>query len=120
TVQSALGDLKSGPAGGIVPMLAGRATPAVGVASDLAFPCPMPPVAIDDKAGASRLPLDCAPVAPRTVTITGVELGLLPTSVFVDGGPHLYLVPSYRFLGHFEDGTAWEPSVVALHPDAIA
>jgi hypothetical protein len=30
------------------------------------------------------------------------------------------MVPSYRFVGHFDNGSPWETSVIALHPDAIA
>jgi hypothetical protein len=40
--------------------------------------------------------------------------------VFENGKTRLHLVPSYRFTGHFDNGTAWETSVVALHPHAIA
>ena len=54
------------------------------------------------------------------VKITGVELGLIQAPVFEDGKVRLQLVPSYRFTGHFDNGTAWETSVIALHPDAIA
>jgi hypothetical protein len=54
------------------------------------------------------------------VTITGVELGLIQAPVFEDGRVRLHLVPSYRFLGHFDNGAPWETSVIALHPDAIA
>ena len=36
------------------------------------------------------------------------------------GRVRLHLVPSYRFLGHVDNGTPWETSVIALHPDAIA
>lgn len=60
------------------------------------------------------------PAAPQVVEITGVELGLLQTSVFEDGQVRLVMVPSYRFVGRFDNGSPWETSVVALHPDAIA
>ena len=63
---------------------------------------------------------DIAPPAPQVVKITGVELGLLQTSVFEDGQVRLVMVPSYRFVGHFDNGSPWETSVIALHPDAIA
>jgi hypothetical protein len=56
----------------------------------------------------------------QVVTITGVELGLVQATVFEDGQARLHLVPSYRFRGHFDNGTPWETSVIALHPDAIA
>ena len=49
-----------------------------------------------------------------------MELGLVQAQVFEDGRARLHLVPSYRFRGHFENGTPWETSVIALHPDAIA
>jgi hypothetical protein len=49
-----------------------------------------------------------------------VELSLLQAPVWEDGKSRLHLVPAYRFTGHFQDGTAWETSVVALHRDAIA
>jgi hypothetical protein len=82
-------------------------------------PMPMPMPAQDDKATTpSALP--CAAPEPQVVKITGVELGLIQTSVFEDGNVRLMMVPSYRFIGHFADGTPWETSVVALHPDAIA
>ena len=62
----------------------------------------------------------CSPPVPQVVMITGVELGLIQAPVFESGRVHLDLVPGYRFLGHFENGSAWENSVIALHPDAIA
>jgi hypothetical protein len=62
----------------------------------------------------------CVTPTPQLVTITGVELGLIQAPVFEDGHVRLHLVPSYRFLGHFDNGTPWETSVIALHPDAIA
>jgi hypothetical protein len=40
--------------------------------------------------------------------------------VFEDGRVRLHLVPAYRFLGHYDNGTPWQTSVIALHPDAIA
>jgi hypothetical protein len=54
------------------------------------------------------------------VKITGVELGLMQTSVFEDGRVRMAMVPTYRFSGHFDNGGPWETSVIALHPDAIA
>jgi hypothetical protein len=54
------------------------------------------------------------------ITITGVELGLIEAPVFEGGQARLRLVPAYRFVGHFDGGTPWETSVIALHPDAIA
>jgi hypothetical protein len=62
----------------------------------------------------------CVTPTPQVVTITGVELGLIQAPVFEGGHVRLHLVPSYRFLGHFDNGTPWETSVIALHPDAIA
>ncbi len=73
----------------------------------------------DDKA-TSSIAATCAPPAPQVVKITGVELGLIQTSVFENGQVRLAMVPSYRFTGHFDNGTPWETSVIALHPDAIA
>jgi hypothetical protein len=83
-------------------------------------PVPMPLPAQDGKATSSMAP-SCAPPAPQVVKITGVELGLMQTSVFESGQVRLALVPSYRFVGHFADsGSPWETSAIALHPDAIA
>jgi hypothetical protein len=84
-------------------------------------PMAMPLPAQDDRAtSSSPIGMTCAPPEPQVVKITGVELGLIQTSVFENGQVRLALVPSYRFVGHFVDGTPWETSVVALHPDAIA
>jgi hypothetical protein len=89
------------------------------VCPPVAMPMPMP--AQDDKAtSSSPMGMPCAPPAPQVVKITGVELGLIQTSVFENGQVRLAMVPSYRFVGHFVDGTPWETSVIALHPDAIA
>jgi hypothetical protein len=83
-------------------------------------PMPMPMTAQEDKATTS-IRATCAPQAPQVVKITGVELGLIQTSVFENGQVRLALVPSYRFIGHIAEGGApWETSVIALHPDAIA
>lgn len=82
-------------------------------------PMPMPMPAEEDKAGSSTV-MACSPPAPQVVTITGVELGLLQTPVFEDGQVRMAMVPSYRFVGHFDNGSRWETSVLALHPDAIA
>ncbi|HEV8627974.1 MAG TPA: hypothetical protein VG034_26360 [Acidimicrobiia bacterium] len=96
-------------------------SPAVGmpVEAPVCPPAPMPLPAQDDRATSSMAPT-CAPPIPQVVKITGVELGLIQTSVFEDGQVRLALVPSYRFVGHFDNGTPWEASVIALHPDAIA
>ena len=72
-----------------------------------------------DRATPSSAPA-CVTPTPQVVTITGVELGLIQAPVFEDGRVRLHLVPSYRFLGHVDNGTPWETSVIALHPDAIA
>jgi hypothetical protein len=93
---------------------------ATSAASDVA-PCPpipMPMPVEEDRAVSSMVA--CAPPAPQVVKITGVDLGLIQTSVFEDGMVRLTLVPSYRFVGHFDNGMPWETSVIALHPDAIA
>jgi hypothetical protein len=136
-VSAALKDLQSpavayatdGPARAIEPVSpvvdppASPASPAVDLPADAPVcpPMPMPLPAQDDadKAVAS-MPADCAPQAPQVVKITGVELGLIQTSVFEDGQVRLAMVPSYRFTGHFDNGSPWETSVLALHPDAIA
>ncbi|MGH9011253.1 MAG: hypothetical protein ACRDYF_15630, partial [Acidimicrobiia bacterium] len=81
-------------------------------------PIPMPMPVEEDRAVSSMVA--CAPPAPQVVKITGVDLGLIQTSVFEDGKVRLALVPSYRFVGHFDNGMPWETSVIALHPDAIA
>jgi hypothetical protein len=89
------------------------------------MPMPMPAEKGAASAGADRdIALACVPPTPpepQVVKITGVEVGLIQTSVFEDGQVRLALVPSYRFVGRFADsGSPWETSVVALHPDAIA
>jgi hypothetical protein len=65
---------------------------------------------------------DCATPEPQVITITGVDLVLQPQGVWSgrESAPKTYLVPAYRFTGTFEDGSPWESTVVALHPDAIA
>ena len=80
-----------------------------------AVPMPMPA----EKATSSYAP-GCGSWEPQVVTITKVELGLIQAPVFENGRTRLHLVPAYRFTGRFDNGTAWETSVVALHPDAIA
>ena len=102
--------------------VAGGATAASGVAVPAIATVDCPPVAVPlapEKATSSFMPA-CAPPAPEVVTITGVELGLMQAPAFEDGHVRLLLVPAYRFLGHFDNGSAWETSVIALHPDAIA
>ena len=96
-VSAALKDLQSAPE--VMPLAAGTATaPAVDM------PYPMPTV----------------PPAPQVVKITGIELALIPTSVFEDGKVRMALAPAYRFSGHFDNGSPWQTTVIALHPDAIA
>ncbi len=65
---------------------------------------------------------DCVAPEPQVVSITGVELTLLPNPVYSGrtAPARMYLVPGYRFTGTFPGGEAWETSVIALHPDAIA
>jgi len=65
-------------------------------------------------------PMPTVPPAPPVVTITGVEAALISASVFEDGKVRMALVPAYRFSGHFDGGSPWQASVIALHPDAIA
>jgi hypothetical protein len=74
------------------------------------YPYPCPPEA------------DCVAPEPQVVTITGVELALLPNPVYSGrtAPARMYLVPAYRFTGTFGGGEAWETTVIALHPDAIA
>ena len=127
TVDAALKDLSSAPrpmpalAGGTT--LAADAPPGVGEPSPATAPPPVCPPAVmpltPDKATASYMPA-CTPAAPPVVPITGVELGLMPAPVWDGGRARSMLVPAYRFLGHFDGGAAWETSVIALHPDAIA
>jgi hypothetical protein len=132
---AAKGNGVSGPAAGTIPVAAGStvaapsrlpidgggAVPAPGMATPAIAPvCPPEGVpSAPQKATSSSVP-SCAAPAAQTVTITGVELGLLQAPVFEDGRVRLELVPAYRFLGHFDNGTPWETSVIALHPDAIA
>jgi hypothetical protein len=73
---------------------------------------------VEEDRAVSSTTMACSP--PQVVKITGVELGLIQTSLFEDGQVRMAMVPSYRFVGHFDNGSAWETSVIALHPDAIA
>jgi hypothetical protein len=100
----------------------GVSSPAVDLPAQapVCSPVPMPMPVGEDKAVASMPAPTCPPPAPQVVKITGVELGLLQTSVFENGEVRLALVPSYRFVGRFDNGTPWQTSVVALHPEAIA
>ena len=91
-------------------------SPAPDIAPCPPVPMPMP---VEDRAVSSPV-TGCSPPAPQVVTITGVELGLIQTSVFEDGRVRMAMVPSYRFVGRFDNGSPWETSVIALHPDAIA
>ena len=100
-------------------MASGRAIEPAPACPPVAMPMPMPMAAEQDKAPSSPAPW-CGPPAPQVVTITGVELGLLQVPVFEDGRARLHLVPAYRFMGRFDNGSWWETSVIALHPDAIA
>jgi len=120
-------------AGGVVEGSAGASASAASgsAASPMALPndvgtsptpdiAPCPPVPVPDGKVVSSPLIGCAPPAPQIVKITGVELGLVQVSVFEDGQVRLALVPSYRFTGHFDNGSPWSTSVIALHPDAIA
>jgi hypothetical protein len=114
----------SGAAGSAPSRMPLKDDAASSAAPDVA-PCPPIPMPVedgrtvsDDRAVSSMVA--CAPPAPQIVKITGVSLGLIQTSVFEDGKVRLALVPSYRFVGHFDNGMPWETSVIALHPDAIA
>jgi hypothetical protein len=78
------------------------------------------PMPVEEDRAVSSTMMACAQPAPQVVKITGVELGLIQTSVFEDGQVRMAMVPSYRFVGHFDNGSPWETSVIALHPDAIA
>jgi hypothetical protein len=73
----------------------------------------------DDRATSSMM-AGCVPPAAQVVRITGVELGLIQTSIFENGQVRMALVPSYRFVGHLDNGSPWETSVIALHQNAIA
>ena len=121
-VDAALKDLQSPPVAYATDLPAnaadgdGTPPPATEIAPCPPAPMPMP---VEDRAVASTT-VACSPPAPQVVKITGVELGLLQTSAFEDGQVNLVMVPSYRFVGHFDNGSPWETSVVALHPDAIA
>ena len=122
-VDAALKDLQSPPVAYATDLPA-AIEPAVGRPDETPVcpPVAMPLPAEDDTVGKSvpSMPVTCAPPAPQVVKITGVELGLMQTSMFEDGQVRLALVPSYRFTGHFDNGSPWETSVIALHPDAIA
>jgi hypothetical protein len=131
-VSAALDELRSGGAGGIRPMMATDLRAVAPVEPDVAVaPCPLPPdpVAVEavkdvDAAEARKLAypvlFDCPPPKPTVVTVTDVELGLLPAPGWDGQRTRLYLVPAYRFTGHFEDGSRYEAPVMALAPDAIA
>ena len=125
-VSAALKDLQSPPVAyatdapaAIEPTVAVDLPADAPVCPPMPMPIPMPMSAPDDKATTSS-GITCAAPEPQVVKITGVELGLIQTSVFEDGKVRLMMVPSYRFTGQFADGNPWETSVVALHPDAIA
>jgi hypothetical protein len=147
-VSAALDELRSGGAWGVRPMMGeGRSVaPALGApssaeapsrpsgarsdsATDVTvapLPCPLPPdpavkgvgPGIKDAEAAFPVRADCP--QPTVVTVTDVELGLLPAPGWDGQRSRLYLVPAYRFLGHFEDGSRYEAPIVALAPDAIA
>jgi hypothetical protein len=83
------------------------------------------PVSSDAPAVTSgRAPLVGPPVCgeendckPQVVTITSVELTLIPTGLWTDGTYRMHMVPGYRFTGHFADGnTPYESSVLAIDP----
>ncbi|HYH50374.1 MAG TPA: hypothetical protein VEG38_12585 [Acidimicrobiia bacterium] len=109
------------PASGRRPLRGDVASaPAVDLPADTPV-CPMPmPMPVEDGKATTSVAAGCAAPAPQVVKITGVELGLIQTSVFENGQIRLALVPSYRFTGHYENGGAWETSVLGLHPSAIA
>jgi hypothetical protein len=130
TGAGSTGSAGSAPAGeGRLPQKSeGTATPAIAPAPPMCGPAAMPmpadtarelhqPAAGD---ATSSYAADCPTPEPQVVTITGVELALIQAPVWDDGQSRLHLVPAYRFSGRFQDGTAWETSVVALHRDAIA
>ena len=137
TGAGSTGSAGSAPAPSRVPLdgaavTPGTATPGIEPAPPVcppaAMPMPMPPMPADGAPeldqpharGDSSSYSSCISPEPQVVTITGVELGLLQAPVWEDGKSRLHLVPAYRFTGHFQDGFAWETSVVALHRDAIA
>jgi hypothetical protein len=103
---------------------AGFAEPAVGMPT----PAPAPAIDMVPPPAIASYPYPCPPEAdcvapePQVVTITGVELTLLPNPVYSGrtAPARMYLVPAYRFTGTFQGGEVWETSVIALHPDAIA
>ena len=115
-VDAALKDLQSPPVADATDLPANAAEPAT------APPCPPVPMPrpVEEDRAVSSTTMACSPPAPQVVKITGVELGLIQTSLFEDGQVRMAMVPSYRFVGHFDNGSAWETSVIALHPDAIA
>lgn len=121
-VSTALDELRSGGAWGIRPMMGAEGSTAVARDINVApMPCPLPLDPASKGAEASfPISADCPPPKPTVVTVTDVELGLLPAPGWDGQRSRLYLVPAYRFLGHFEDGSRYETPVVALAPDAIA
>jgi hypothetical protein len=101
------------PADGAAVTTPGMAMPAIACP-----PVPMPMPA--EKMTSSYYAPECVDQTPQVVTITGVELALTQTQVWENGKARLAMVPAYRFVGHFDNGTPWETTVIALHPDAIA
>ncbi len=113
----------SASVGAPTPVASGATEPAMPVPSTVA---PVRDIAPQPAIGAYPYcppEADCVAPEPQVVTITGVELTLLAHSVYtgqLGGAYRMHLVPAYRFTGTFQSGDAWETTVIALHPDAIA
>ncbi|HEX5616396.1 MAG TPA: hypothetical protein VFZ83_14675 [Acidimicrobiia bacterium] len=54
------------------------------------------------------------------VTITGVERALMLQPAFEGGADSTYVVPAYRFVGRFDDGSEYVADVPALDPAYVA
>jgi hypothetical protein len=117
---SASSGFASGSAGMATPTSAPAAPVPAPVPADVA-PAPMPAIAPYPYYPCPP-ETDCVAPEPQVVTITDVDLVLQPQAVWSErtSTPKMFLVPAYRFTGTFKDGSAWETTVVALHPDAIA
>jgi len=64
-------------------------------------------------------PVPVEPVEEIVVTITGVERATMLSTGLVDGEDVTFVVPAYRFVGRYADGSAFETIVSALDPSMI-
>jgi hypothetical protein len=57
---------------------------------------------------------------PVVVTVTGAERSLLLVGAFESGAGSSYLVPAYRFVGTYADGSEYRAELPALDPANVA